>query len=512
VRTSLRATSVAVLLLAARLPAAQTAPAATSAAALPAAASHAPPPPAPSGASPAPRPSAAELRADLAQLRALVDTLDRSWTDATRAIARTRIDALLGAVDTISPLAFELGVARVVAAADNGHSAVIPDMRAPRTNSVGLRFVPLDSGFYVLRAAAAEAPLVGARLLAVDGVAVARLRAAAHTLVPGTPAWRDRSVPLLLESPEQMHALALAGAPDAATYRLRLLDGRVVERRLVAHAAGTRRPTGPSRRWLLAAPASGWQAGWHAPRAADALPWALRDPDVPFRWVERPELQALVVDIRHVMNLPGRSLTAFLDSVRVEIARRAPYNIVVDLRLNGGGDLGLARAFMQDLPRLVPGTVFVLTSPWTFSAAISSAGYAKQADPARVRIVGDTVGDRLVFFAEGHHVTLAHSGITIGLATERHDYVDGCRTYRDCHAAVVEFPIAVPTLAPDLFAPWTMAAYRAGCDPAMEAIARWLARAEAGACPGSRRAPATGTRDRHPPTGRIAALSRADET
>jgi hypothetical protein len=31
------------------------------------------------------------------------------------------------------------------------------------------------------------------------------------------------------------------------------------------------------------------------------------------------------------------------------------------------------------LPTLVKGRIFVLTSPWTFSAAISTLGYLKQA-------------------------------------------------------------------------------------------------------------------------------------
>jgi hypothetical protein len=41
---------------------------------------------------------------------------------------------------------------------------------------------------------------------------------------------------------------------------------------------------------------------------------------------------------------------------------------------------------------------------------------------------------------------------------------------------VVRNPISVPSLAPEIAAPWTIEAYRAGRDPAMEAVAAALSR------------------------------------
>jgi hypothetical protein len=147
------------------------------------------------------------------------------------------------------------------------------------------------------------------------------------------------------------------------------------------------------------------------------------------------------------------------------------------MRANGGGDLNTTRDFMQALPGLVPGRIFALTSPWTFSAAISSVGYLKQAAGARLTIVGEMVGDRLEFWAEGGPVFLPATGASANVSTERHDYRTGCRPYRDCHGSVVRHPISVASLAPDIDAPLTFAAYVAGRDPAMEAVAAALLRA-----------------------------------
>jgi hypothetical protein len=61
-------------------------------------------------------------------------------------------------------------------------------------------------------------------------------------------------------------------------------------------------------------------------------------------------------------------------------------------------------------------------------------------------------------------------------ATQRHDYRNGCKAYTDCHPPVVQYPIAVPTLAPEIAAPWTFATYRASRDPAIDAVAKALGR------------------------------------
>ncbi len=417
-----------------------------------------------------PRPSADDRRADVAQLRRLMMDVEKSWTDATRRLALARLDSLDRAADTVSAAGFELMVARIVATADNGHTVTPAARRANRFNRIGLRLVPMGGDFVVMRARPASADLLGARLVAVDGRPLAAMRPVMHQLNGGTEAFRDRFVPFTIESPEQLHALGLARAPDAASYRFELLDGRAVERRLDAEPADTSRPRHGSQRWFFGEPLANDGSEWRTLRTPSQLPWALQDAGVPFRIREAPEAEAVVVELRQNFDAPGRPIARFLDSATETIRRVAPRNAVLDMRFNGGGDLNTTRDFMQRLPTLVPGRIYVLTSPYTFSAAISSVGYLKQAAPGRVVIVGEELGDRLEFWAEGRPIMLERSGIPVGLGRERHDYANGCRGHRDCHGSVVRNPIAVPTLAPDVAAPWTREAYLAGRDPGMEAI------------------------------------------
>lgn len=395
--------------------------------------------------------------ADLRFFRAEFMARDKSYPEAARREAEARLRKLESEAARMSQVAFDLELAKIVALADNGHTAYFASSRAKRHNRVPIRFAPFGEEFFVLHADDANRDLIGARVDAIDARSIGQFVATARLLTGGTNAWRDRSVPYFLESPEEMHALHQGKEPGAAVYHFTMPDGKRLERRLVAKVDSTANPW-PGR-WL-----------YDQPNAV----WAFRERGKPFRWRSAPEIDGLVIELRQTYNAPELPIRKFLDSMSAEIRRSTPRNLVIDLRMNGGGDLNTARDFMKSLPALVPGRIFVLTSPWTFSAAISSAGYLKEAGKDRVTIVGEMAGDRLEFFSEGRVVTLPHSGGMILYATERHDYKTGCRGFTDCHGPVVRNPIAVPTLEPDIAAPWTIDAWLTGRDPGMEYVSRAL--------------------------------------
>lgn len=419
--------------------------------------------------------TAGARRADIAFFRENFMARDRAYTEAARAEAEIRLNTLVDQAATVSQAFFELELARIVALADNGHTAYFPGPRSRRFNRImDVRFAPFGEDFYVLRASPANADLLGARLVAIDGHAIAQVRATARSLSGGTEGWRDRNAAYFFESPEQMQALGAIASADRATYRFRLVNGRTVNRLFTPELANPNRVRANADRWYYPAPVEGEGGEWRALLAAEQAPWAFQEPDNAFRMRDAPEIDAYVIELRQNNSSDDMDIAEFmLDSL--EAARSSGRrNIVLDMRMNGGGDLNTTRAWVRRLPRAVPGRVFVLTSPFTFSAAISTVGYLKQSAPDRVTIVGEMVGDRLDFHAEGDVAALPNSGGAILYATERHDYRTGCRNIENCHGSVVRNPIEVQSLAPDIAAPWSIEAYRAGRDPAMEAIAAAL--------------------------------------
>lgn len=413
-------------------------------------------------------------REDIEVFRAEVLAQDQAYAPASRAEATMRLAALEQQAGAVSQAYFELELGRIVALADNAHTAFFPGPRSRRYNRVGVRLTPFGEDFFVLRATPALADLLGARLVAIEGRPISELRALARSLMGGLNASRDRNAGYFFESPEQLQALGVALSGDHAVYRFARLDGSLVERTLASEPASDARPRANSDRWLYPAPMAAEADAWRALLSPAQAPWALQDPDTPFRWRNAPEMEAIVLELRQNEDAEGAPISKALQEFTDAIKKHSPRNLIVDLRMNGGGDLNTTREFMQTLPTLVPGRIFALTGPWTFSAGIASLGYLKQAAPERVTLVGEPVGDRLQFFAEGKLVQLPNSKAIISIAKERHDYQTGCKGFPDCHKPIVRHPIAVASLTPDLPAAWTIEHYQSGQDPALLAVAEAL--------------------------------------
>ncbi|HEV3057109.1 MAG TPA: hypothetical protein VGY48_02625 [Vicinamibacterales bacterium] len=419
----------------------------------------------------APRGDAAWQAADLAVFEREFLAVDRSYSAEARTRAEAAIAGLRQHPGAISNVQFVLELAKVVALADNGHTAMVSLGTLPEMARVGVRFSVFGTDFFVVRAVPDHADLLGGRLTAIDGVNAERLREAAHTLRGGIPSWRDRFVASFVESPGQLYALNLARSPAHATYRLQLPSGALREVSL------EQQPNSRGGQPVMMLDPADAGSGWRKLLSVDRAPWSLQEFSTPFRRRDAPDLDAIVIQLHANNDMQGESIAAFLTDAEAARASAHRKNVVLDMRFNGGGNLQLTRGFMASLPDRLPpgGRVVVLTSPWTFSAAISSIGYLKQAGGDRVVLVGEAPGDRLQFWAEGLPFRLPSSGAFVQPATARHDYLDGCRQFADCHAYVRRFPISVKSLAPDIAAPWTIESYAAGRDPGMEAAARVLA-------------------------------------
>ena len=164
----------------------------------------------------------------------------------------------------------------------------------------------------------------------------------------------------------------------------------------------------------------------------------------------------------------GPSLEAFGDSL-IGFGRSAAIgSVVVDLRLNSGGNLEVARDFMKRLAREDwagrPGRLFVVVGRCTFSAGLYHAAQMKQFSPAF--FVGEPVGDRLDYWAEGGEIVLPYSGVVIWYSNGFHRYSQV--SYPENQPYYEE--LSIPALGPDASTPLSSTDYFAGRDPALEAI------------------------------------------
>lgn len=406
---------------------------------------------------------------DLAALRAFLDR-DRSYSAAARGEAEAAFAQLKVSAATLSPAAFQLAVAHTAALARNGHTMLLPGLWAFDFPRIALRTHLFADGLHVLQAPDALRDLSGARVVSIDGHAVDGLRHAFGRYYGGREGKRDEWLGFFVECPALLHAAGLARADDRVEVTLHRGDGDKVTHALTAEPSP---PQGERFDFLDTSRLAALAPEHIAPPAA--TPLYLQGLRRAFAVQPLPELRALYLQLRINKSYYEQKIDAFLARAHAALDRMRPRHVVLDLRLDGGGDLNTTRTFLQQLPRRLPrdGRIVVLTSGRTFSAGIASAGYLKQAAPSRVTIIGEPIGDYLEFWAEGGFIELPVCKAVLLASTERHNYQTGCPE-ADCHRSIRLHPIRVASLEPDVAAPLTYADYRAGRDPALEATAKTL--------------------------------------
>lgn len=391
---------------------------------------------------------------------------DRSYSRSARAEARRLITRLQAEAGDLNHEQFVLRVAEIAALADNAHTGVSREAWMKNTPRMPLRTYLFADGLHVLRTSRATAALLGARIDRIEGRSAEEIFRRIRRYAGGTEARRRTQLIPMLESPGLLVAAGLASDRRALTISGVLSDGTPFERRVEAEERDRAAQISNTAQLLFP----------NAPRTSflqdhGALPVSLRNSGDLFRIDDLPH-GGVYVRMAHNGDPDEGEIATFLNAVNDRVRSDRPGFVVLDMRMNGGGDYTTTYAFARAFPEVVgpAGRIYVLTSPFTFSAAITTVAALKDAGGSRVTLVGEEVGDRLSFWAEGQGFSLPNAFFTVFYATAKHDYGAPCRDRSICFWLNDRYPVRVASLAPDIEAPMTFAAYRAGRDPALEAV------------------------------------------
>lgn len=406
-------------------------------------------------------------RDDLDYLRHLPQD-DWSYTDKTRTEAEGVIDAALKQKLPLKPGPFELVIARVNALADNGHTNVWAGARANRLVRLPIRVYSFADGVFVVRAKPVYKALLGAQILAIDGRPIDQVAKAVSIYTGGTADEKNARLPFYIEAPQLLRAAGVANTNDSLALTLKMPDGSTETRLVLGDDPDAKAPTRWPSEELSPAPIEG-EKDWIAALKgkADVLALFAGDPK-PFYDTALP---GNAYYIRFDVNRAD-GITDYADAAFARAVAAKPAIVIVDLRMNGGGDYTLTAHFMRELPHALPNAKFyILLSQETFSAGMTSAAFLKQAAGDRGFFVGSAPGDRIRFHAEGGDFCLPFSGICMGVRTGIHDYsTTQCRPFFECYLLNRLYPVAIKNFTPDIEAPLTFAALSHGHDPALDAI------------------------------------------
>lgn len=333
---------------------------------------------------------------------------------------------------------------RMVAMVGDGHTGLRWGAHLGAAGVLPVRFYQFDDGIFVQNALPEQKNLLGAKLVAVNGVPVAQ---AVQKMTPYI--WRDNewgvkaTAPVYLSVPPMLHAIGLSPSKASATFTI-VKDGKeqTIELKPTAKLSELWDPP----------------TAWLSARRSDApVPLWQKDPTNNFWYEFVPDSKTFYIQFNSVQNKQNETVEAFFGKAFAEAEKQGAERLVIDLRRNGGGNnyLNLPVTIGAIKSKLnVGGKFFVIIGRDTFSAAQNTVNDLEKYTNAT--FVGEPTGASPNHYGDARQIVLPNSQIRLQASTLWWQDQDP----RDTRA----------WKAPDVAADLTFDAYRDGRDPAMEAI------------------------------------------
>jgi hypothetical protein len=367
------------------------------------------------------------------------------------------LDWLDSNVSELSDAEILLNLDRLLVPLRDGHAYVLPAPgRVDLLMALPVAFYRFEEGVFITQANARYAHLVGKQVVEVEGRTIGEVaQEIMPTICADNPQWPSELIPFRLRETAFLHALGLTAHPDRATFLLMDETGAQENHTIVADDEF---PTAPLGRNFP------FPDTWVT--ALDSLPERplyLRDLRTPFWYASLPDLDAIYLQINSVRDGNDETLAAFGDRFFAMLEEAKPERLIIDIRMNKGGDTTLEWPFLYKLiasPLNQRGKLFVVIGRRTWSAAQNLATYLDFHTNAI--FVGEPTGSSPNFTGESIEFRLPWSGTRVNISDLY--WQSGWPWDRR------------PWIPPDLLTPPNWAAYRAGRDVALEAIAQEIAK------------------------------------
>lgn len=373
------------------------------------------------------------------------------YHDVTRERFQAAVAELRAHIPTLQRNQIIVGMMRLAAMVGDGHTRVDPRKDARfGFPSFPVKLYLFEDGLFIRAAAPAQAALVGARVEAIGGVPVAEAMRRAGELASCDNSICPRLfIPLYLNMPDILQALGISDRRDAATFRLSR-GGRIWT---VTLPAGQVEPV-----WPPDTDASFMTpAGWRDANTGAAPLW-LQAPLDYHRLVELPGSHALYAQLNMVTNVDGETLGQFGRRIRDRAQVTNPRVIVLDLRLNYGGNGNLRYDFIRELIRAEDDDTRLAVLTWRGTFSASQFVLSDLDLYTNAAFFGEPASSRPTSFGDAFRSAMPNSGIS--LRTSIYHWQEGQNQ--------------APWTYVDVAVPYRFADYAAGRDPVLEAALAYV--------------------------------------
>ena len=336
----------------------------------------------------------------------LARELPKRHANAFHFISREAFDAevgqLNGKLDHLNSDEIYVGMDRIANSIGDGHTYI----RIPADNArFPIDFQRFGDEYRVVAMALGNEKALGARVIKIHDTPIASAHELLLTLTPAdeTQVLRDSRVRGYLTLGIVLHGMAII--PDRNVVRYTLADDNGREFTIDVHAV----PPGESSKLNL------------IPVLKDP-PLFRQKPDDDFWYTYLPDSHTVYCSFRGYKPL-GKQSKGLFDLIK----QQHPDKVVIDMRLNGGGDYNVGLKHLvhpiRDLPDINrKGHLFVLVGPNTFSAAMSNSAHFRYQTNAI--LVGQQIGEKPNSYQEAREMKLPNSHWTVRYSVKFYKFVE----------------------------------------------------------------------------------------
>ncbi|MEM7186680.1 MAG: tetratricopeptide repeat protein [Bacteroidota bacterium] len=321
------------------------------------------------------------------------------------------VDQLHREIPNMQEHEIAIGIARVVASFKYGHTVLGMRELPFKTHQLPINLYQFEDGVYVQGTNKDNASILGAKVLKIGDMPIEK---ALEAIYPVVPAENDQFFKAYgfryLISPEILHAQRVIPSFSTSVPLTFEKDGRQFTKTLISLEAGKRVPL----RYGFVEQ----NGDWLDARSQNTTPFYLKNLDKIYYYEYIPESKTVYVRQSQIQDDPSENIPDFYDRVFDFVENNDVERLVIDVRLNGGGNnyknKDVITRIIQSEKINQVGNLFVIIGRRTFSACQNLVN--EMDNYTNAIFLGEPTGENVNFYGDNNRVELPNSKVPVFLS------------------------------------------------------------------------------------------------
>lgn len=320
------------------------------------------------------------------------------------------VEKLYAAIPRLQEHEIIVGLARLVSSFEYGHTSLRLGGESTNFHQLPVNFYHFNDGVYVEGVRKDDLEALGAKVLKVEGVPIEDVLSAIEPVIPAENEQYAKGFGMrYLNYPEVLHAQGLTEELKKDIVFTLEKDGKVFDKSFRAE----RGLSVPLHYDFIQE-----EGEWRSSRQQGAAPLYLQELDKHYYFKYLPEEKTVYVRYSQVVPDPSEAIDVFYQRVFDFIEENEVDRLVLDVRLNGGGNNYNNKAVVTGIIRTEKinqiGKFFVIIGRRTFSAAQNLINELDNYTNAI--FVGEPSGENINFYGDNRPLTLPNSQLEARLS------------------------------------------------------------------------------------------------